>query len=94
MELPGYHVSNVIIGKGGMAMVYRAEHILLKQIRALKAMSPEFTHQAGFKESFLHEGQIVASLKHSNIVTIYGIAVHDGQYFMAMEYWLARIRHP
>jgi serine/threonine protein kinase len=39
-----------------MATVYRAKHILLKQERALKVMSPELTSQPGFKESFLREG--------------------------------------
>ena len=85
MQLSGYHVNNVI-GQGGMATVYRAEHILLKQERALKVMSPELTSQPGFKDSFIREGQIVAGLKHPNIITIYDIEERNGLYFMAMEY--------
>ncbi len=72
MKISGYHVNN-IIGQGGMATVYSAEHILLKQERALKVMSPELTSQTGFKESFIREGQIIAALKHPNIITIYNI---------------------
>ena len=85
MQLLGYQVGDVI-GQGGMATVYRTEHILLKQKRALKVMSPELTNQPGFKESFIREGQFIAALKHPNIVTIYDISEHDGIYFMAMEY--------
>jgi serine/threonine protein kinase len=85
MQLSGYQVGE-IIGQGGMATVYRTEHILLKQERALKVMSPELTNQPGFKESFIREGQFIAALKHSNIVTIYDISEQEGVYFMAMEY--------
>ncbi len=85
MQLFGYNIGN-IIGKGGMATVYRTEHILLKQERALKVMSPELTNQPGFKESFIREGQFVATLRHPNIVTIYDISEQNGIYFMAMEY--------
>ncbi len=85
MQLSGYNIGN-IIGQGGMATVYRTEHILLKQERALKVMSPELTNQPGFKESFIREGQFVAALQHPNIVTIYDISEQNGIYFMAMEY--------
>jgi serine/threonine-protein kinase PpkA len=85
MRFLGYNVGNVI-GQGGMATVYYAKHILLNQGRALKVMSPELTNQPGFKESFISEGQFIATLKHPNIVNIYDISVQDGIYFMAMEY--------
>ena len=85
MQLSGYQVGEVI-GQGGMATVYRTEHLLLKQERALKVMSPELTSQPGFKESFIREGQFIAALKHPNIVTIYDISEQKGVYFMAMEY--------
>ncbi len=85
MQLFGYQIGN-IIGQGGMATVYHAQHILLKQERALKVMSSDLVNQAGFKESFISEGQFIAALKHPHIVTIYDISVQDGHYFMAMEY--------
>jgi serine/threonine-protein kinase PpkA len=85
MQLSGYHMGNVI-GQGGMATVYHAEHILLKQERALKVMSPELTNQPGFSDSFICEGQFIAALQHPNIVSIYDISEQGGMYFMAMEY--------
>ena len=75
-----------MIGQGGMATVYRAEHILLKQERALKIMSSELINQPGFKESFLCEGQIVAALEHPNIVTIHDIGKYNNIYYMVMAY--------
>ena len=75
MQLSGYQVGEVI-GQGGMATVYRTEHLLLKQERALKVMSPELTSQPGFKESFIREGQVIAALKQPNSVTIYERSTH------------------
>jgi serine/threonine protein kinase len=85
MEIPNHTVGKVI-GLGGMATVYRAEHVLLKQERALKLMSPKLCRKPGFQESFVREGQIVAGLHHPHIVTIHDIGYCDEGYFMSMEY--------
>ena len=85
MQIPNYRVKEVI-GRGGMATVYRAEHILLKQERALKVISPSLSREPGFQQSFIREGQIIASLQHPHIVNIYDIDYCDEGYFMAMEY--------
>ena len=69
-----------------MATVYRAEHVLLKQERAVKVMSPELSREPGIPESFIREGQIVANLRHPHIVTIHDNGHCDEGYFMAMEY--------
>lgn len=85
MAVPNHEIWEVI-GQGGMATVYRAEHVLLKQERALKIMSPELSREPGFQESFIREGQIVAGLRHPNIITIHDIGHCGDGYFMAMEY--------
>ena len=85
LKIPGYRIKN-IIDEGGMAIVYLAEHVLLKQERALKVMSSSLTSQPGFKESFIREGQIVAALRHPNIVSIHDIKEHEGVFYMDMEY--------
>ena len=46
MDVPSHTVGEVI-GLGGMATVYRAEHVLLRQNRALKALSPELVQTPG-----------------------------------------------
>ncbi|MEB4591274.1 serine/threonine-protein kinase, partial [Candidatus Thiothrix sp. Deng01] len=85
MAVPNHDIREVI-GQGGMATVYRAEHVLLKQERALKLMSAELSREPGFQESFLREGQTVAGLQHPNIVTIHDIGQCGDGYFMSMEY--------
>lgn len=84
MHIPNHHVLEVI-GSGGMATVYRAEHVLLKQERALKVMSSELSREPGFRDSFLHEGQVVAGLRHPHIVTVHDIGQSDNKYYMSME---------
>ncbi len=85
MKIPNYDVKEVI-GEGGMAVVYRAMHQLLKQERAIKIMFSSFANEPAFEKNFLQEGQIVASLNHPNIVKIHDVGRCDEGYFMAMEY--------
>ncbi|QLQ33565.1 MAG: protein kinase [Candidatus Thiothrix singaporensis] len=85
MAVPNHDIREQI-GEGGMATVYRAEHVLLKQERALKLMSPALSREPGFQESFLREGQTVAGLQHPNIVTLHDIGQCEDGYFMSMEY--------
>jgi serine/threonine protein kinase len=85
LEIPNYDVKEVI-GEGGMAIVYRAMHQLLKQERAIKVMFSSLSNEPAFEKNFLHEGQIVASLNHPHIVKIHDIGRCDEGYFMTMEY--------
>ncbi|MGB5599715.1 MAG: protein kinase [Thiothrix litoralis] len=85
MQIPNYAIKE-IIGQGGMATVYRAEHVLLKQERAIKVMSPELSREPGFQESFIREGQIVAGLRHPHIITVHDVGVCEDGHFMVMEY--------
>jgi serine/threonine protein kinase/Tfp pilus assembly protein PilF len=75
------------IGRGGMAVVYKAEDTNLKRLVALKLLSPNFTLDGGAKERFVREAQAASALDHSNICTIYEIdETRDGQMFIAMSY--------
>jgi serine/threonine-protein kinase len=73
------------LGQGGMATVYRAEQGALKRVVALKVVRAEFAGEPRFRESFLREAQIAASLNHPNIITCYDAGESDGQLYMAME---------
>lgn len=85
MQIPGYKIKRVL-GKGGMATVYLATHELLNRQVALKVMNAALVHTPGFSERFLNEGRIVASLNHSNIITIYDIAIVKHLHFISMEH--------
>ena len=85
MQIPGYNIERQI-GKGGMAVVYRAIQESLGRPVALKVMHPLFADSPEFTERFLNEGRLLASLRHSHIITIYDIGVSDGLHYISMEY--------
>jgi len=72
------------IGRGGMGVVYKARHLSLNRIIALKMLSP---HSAAFPrvaERLRLEAEAAASLHHPNIVTIHDVGEHDGRPFFTM----------
>lgn len=85
IEIPGYRIIRVL-GKGGMASVYLAIQESFGREVALKIMSPDLSKDATFGDRFLHEARIVSRLVHPNIVTVYDVGIHDGYYFLSMEY--------
>ena len=66
----GYRIEERI-GRGGMGLVYRAEHLNLRRRAAIKIIAPELAEASGFRERFNHEARIAAALQHPNIVTVY-----------------------
>lgn len=85
IEIPGYRIIRTL-GKGGMASVYLAIQESFEREVALKVMSPELSKDAAFGERFLREARIVSRLIHPNIVTVYDVGIHEGYYFLSMEY--------
>ena len=73
------------VGGGGMALVYRARDIYLNRIVAIKILREQLTSDEEFVSRFRREAQAVASLSHTNIVSIYDVG-HSGQtYYLVME---------
>ena len=60
-----------MLGKGGMAIVWRARHSLMDRPVAIKMMLPEVLEEADSLQRFEREMKAASSLKHPNIVTIY-----------------------
>jgi serine/threonine protein kinase len=75
-----------LIGRGGMGVVYRAEHLRLGRNVALKILSPELAGNQRFRERFIRESRIAASIDHPNIIPIYDADEVDGVLFIAMRY--------
>src|SRR5687768_17890607 len=75
-----------LIGRGGMAVVYRAEDMRLGRNVALKLLSPQLADSEQFRQRFIRESRLAASLDHPNIVPIYEAGEADGQLFIAMRY--------
>ncbi len=74
------------IGSGGMARVYRAEHKLLCTQVAIKEMRPDKFNDDSFLERFKREAEIVAKLKHPNIVRVFDFGLEQEHAYMVMEY--------
>ncbi len=84
-ELAGYRIEGVI-GRGGMSVVYLAEHARLERNVALKVLSPELSGSQRFRDRFLRESKLAASIDHPNIVPIYDADEAEGVLYIAMRY--------
>jgi serine/threonine-protein kinase len=74
------------LGEGGMAWVYKGYHERMKREVAIKVILPEKANQAGFKEQFEQEVQIIARLQHRNIVPVYHFDETNAIMFLVMQY--------
>ncbi len=65
------------LGKGGMAVVYRAEDSMLGRSVALKILHHYYAEASYFQKRFKQEARAMASMDHENIVKIYDICQDD-----------------
>ena len=74
------------LGKGGMAVVYRARDLMLERLVAVKVLREDYSGDPAFQERFRQEAKAAANLSHPNIVTMHDFGLDNGQLFMVMEY--------
>jgi serine/threonine-protein kinase len=84
-QLGSYRIDEYI-GRGGMGVVYRAEHMGLGRRVALKLLAPELAQNESFRERFVRESRLAAAIDHPNVIPIFEAAEVDGNYFIAMRY--------
>ena len=75
-----------VLGKGGMGVVYKARHLRLDRLVAVKMILASAHASEEQTERFLNEARAVARLQHPNILHIFEIGDDDGQSFFSMEY--------
>ena len=75
-----------LLGRGGMAEVYKAFQPALDRFVAIKLMHSFLADDKGFLGRFQREAKAVASLRHPNIVQVFDFDVTDGVYYMVMEF--------
>ncbi|WP_068616778.1 Stk1 family PASTA domain-containing Ser/Thr kinase [Paenibacillus tuaregi] len=85
-ELGGRYQIIERIGGGGMALVYKAQDILLGRNVAIKVLRQQFVHDEEFIRRFRREAQSAASLSHPNVVSIYDVGQEDEIHYIVMEY--------
>ena len=81
----GYTVLR-LLGAGGMGEVYLAQHPRLPRRDALKVLGNSVSHDEEYRLRFGQEAEMVATLRHPNIVTIYDRGESDGRLWIAMEF--------
>lgn len=82
----GYRVEREV-GRGAMAVVYRAIQLNLERPVALKVLTGELARDQEFVVRFFNEARAAAQLTHPNIVQAYDAGVADENlYYFAMEY--------
>jgi len=72
------------IGRGGMAVVYRARDLRLERLVAIKVLPPELAHDPALGTRFTREAQTSAQLAHAHIVPIYDVGDRDGIAYFVM----------
>jgi serine/threonine-protein kinase len=83
--VPGYEIL-ATLGRGGMGVVYKARHLRLNRLVALKMIGAESADDPAALARFHAEAVSLAHLQHPNIVQIFEVGVHEGRPFLALEF--------
>ena len=74
------------LGGGSFGETFKARHVFLDQVVALKVINEKFAHDATAKERFLREARVVHGLRHAHIAQIMDFGEAHGTLYYAMEY--------
>src|SRR5262245_30894198 len=74
-----------LLGRGGMGVVYEAVEEGLGRTVALKLVAPERADEPGFRERFIAESRLAASVDHPNVLPVFGAGEHDGVLWLSMR---------
>jgi WD40 repeat protein len=75
-----------VLGKGGMAVVFRARDVRLGRLVALKVANEELAKDDWVQRQLVIEARATASLAHPNVVTLYDVGEIGGRVWVALEY--------
>ena len=75
------------IGEGGMGIVYRARHVLIDRVVAVKLIRPDLRGETHLRAWMLREARAANRVDHAHIIDIYDIGETDeGELYLVMEY--------
>lgn len=81
----GHRIEGVA-GRGGMGVVYRATALDLERPVALKLIAPALSEDLSFRERFIRETRVAASLDHPNVIPVFAAGEEHGRLFFSMRY--------
>src|SRR6476659_531818 len=84
-ELAGYKIES-LAGRGGMGVVFRAEHLHLGRHVALKVLTADLAGNRSFRQRFIREARTAARLDHPNIVPVFDAGEVEGLLYIAMKF--------
>jgi hypothetical protein len=74
------------VGRGGMGVVYEAVEESLGRTVALKLVAPDRAGEPGFRERFIAESRLAASIDHPNVLPVFKAGEEDGLLYLAMRF--------
>src|ERR1700734_4355339 len=75
------------IGEGGMGVVYRARHVLIDRVVALKLIRPDLRGETHLRAWMLREARAANRVDHAHIIDIHDIGeTEEGELYLVMEY--------
>src|ERR1700685_2384647 len=79
------------IGEGGMGVVYRARHVLIDRIVAVKLIRPDLRGETHLRAWMLREARAANRVDHAHIIDIHDIGeTEEGGLYLVMEYLVGR----
>lgn len=84
-RIVGYRLDEEI-GRGGMAIVFRALDESLNRQVAVKILAPELALDEDFRQRFIRESQLAAQVDHPHIIPVFAAGETDGVLYIAMRY--------
>ncbi len=75
------------LGEGGMGVVYRARHVLIDRVVALKLIRPDLRGETHLRAWMLREARAANRVDHAHIVDIHDVGeTEEGELYLVMEY--------
>ena len=84
--LKGRYLLGEVIGKGGMAVVYKAYDFRSGRTVAVKVLREQYNQDREFVRRFQQEAEAASAVSHENLIDIYDVGEQNGARFIVMEY--------
>jgi len=79
-----------LLGRGGMGVVYRVEHVRIGKLMAMKLLHGALARDKDLVKRFKREAEAVSKLDHPNTVQVFDFGQSEGMMFLVMEYLSGR----